>query len=231
MGIYVLQADEIGVRLTLGKFDKAVGPGLGFTSPILQRVKKTKSSLQTIDLPDQQIVLHGNIAVTISGNLNFRVSDPELSLLRVDNYRYTVQQFAMTTISDVLGTKTIEDVRGKKAIIANEIEVIVAETAANWGLADVDIRLTDARLDESLMRAMMRETEAVKEARAAQIRADGDRAVAEAFSAAASTLADSPGAMTLRILQTLSDLSNSKSTVVVPIPIDILSALGGKSDA
>lgn len=222
LGFYVLQADEIGVKLSLGKFDRVAQPGLGWASPMLERVIKTKSSLQTIDLPDQQIVLSGNIAITISGNLNFRVAEPEKALLRVNDYSYTIQQFALTTISDVLSTKTIEEVRTAKISIAQEIEDIVADGASKWGLADVDIRLTDARLDDSLMRAMMRETEAEKEARASQIRADSDRRVAQAFSDAAKTLAESPGAMTLRILQSMSDLSNEKSTIVLPLPWDML---------
>jgi len=228
LGWYVLQADEIGVKLSWGKYSGTVGPGLNFASPMIERVLKTKSSLQTIDLADQQIVLSGNIAVTISGNLNFRVAQPEKALLQLNNYGYTVQQFAMTTISDVLSTKTIEEVRTSKASISQEIEDIVAEKADAWGLADVDIRLTDARMDESLMRAMMRETESQKEAMAAQIRANADRAMAESLSDAAKTLAESPGAMTLRVLQSLSDLSD-KSTVVVPLPIDLLTGIGAGS--
>jgi hypothetical protein len=131
----------------------------------------------------------------------------------------------------VLSTKTIEEVRTAKQAIAQEIEDIVAETAVKWGLEDVDIRLTDARLDDSLLRAMMRETEAEKEARASQIRAAADREVARSYAEAARTLADSPGAMTLRILQTLSDLSNDKATVVLPLPWDLLSELAGKLKA
>lgn len=93
-------------------------------------------------------------------------------------------------------------------------------------MSDVDIRLTDARMDESLLRAMMRETEARKEAKAIQIKAESDRAVAETFAEAARTLAAAPGAMTLRVLQTLSDVSNDKSTVIVPLPLELLSMVG-----
>jgi hypothetical protein len=228
LGFYVLQADEIGVRLSTGQYAGVANPGPGFALPILQQVIKTKSSLQTIDLPDQQIVLSGNIAITISGSLNFRVVDPEKAILRVNDYRYTVQQFALTTISDVLSTKTIEEVRTTKQAIAQEIEDIVADTATKWGLEDIDIRLTDARLDDSLLRAMMRETEAEKEARASQIRAAADREVARSYAEAAETLAGAPGAMTLRILQTLTDLSNDKSTIVLPLPWDLLSEVAGR---
>jgi hypothetical protein len=193
----------------------------------MSQVIKTKTSLQTIDLPDQQIVLSGNIAITISGNLNFRVSDPSKALLQVSNYSYSVQQLALTTISDVLGTKTIEEVRTDKTRIADEIEAIVAVKADSWGLSDVDIRLTDARVDESLLRAMMRETEAIKEANASKIRAEADEKVAVSFARAAEVLSASPGALTLRVLQTLGDLSNQKSTIVVPLPWDLLAGSGG----
>jgi len=226
-GLYTLKQNEIGVKLTLGKFSGIAGPGLGFAMPGFQKVYKTLSSLQTIDLPDQQIVLSGNISVTISGNLNFRVSDPHRALLNVSNYGHSMGQLALTTISDVLGTKTIEEVRTAKARIADEIEEEIAGKAAEWGLSDIDIRLTDAQMDESLLRAMMRETEAEKEASAIRIKAEADRHVATLFSDAARTLAASPGAMTLRVMQTLSDVSNDKSTVVLPIPIDLLNALGG----
>ena len=122
LGFYVLKQDETGVCLTLGKYSGSVGPGLGFAVPFFQQVRKTTSSLQTIDLPNQQIVLNGNISVTISGNLNFRVTNPERALLSVSNYHYTMQQLALTTISDVLGTKSIEEVRSSKTKIADEIE-------------------------------------------------------------------------------------------------------------
>ncbi len=226
-GLYILQADEVGVVLTLGKYSGTVRPGLGFGFPFLQQVVKTKSSLQTVDLPDQQVVLSGNIAITISGNLNFRVTEPAKALLQVADYRYSVQRLALTTISDVLGTKTIEEVRTEKTKLADEIEDIVADQANAWGLADVDIRLTDARVDEALMRAMMRETEAQKEASASRIRAEADEKVASSFARAARTLSDSPGALTLRVLQTLGDLSNAKSTIVVPLPWDLLAGSGG----
>ncbi len=149
--------------------------------------------------------------------------------MRVNDYRYTVQQFAMTTISDVLSAKSIEEVRTAKTAIAQEIEDIVAEKAAAWGLDEIDIRLTDARLDDSLLRAMMRETEAEKEARASQIRASADRDVAHSYAEAAKTLAESPGAMTLRILQSLTDLSNDKSTIVLPLPWELLGSIAQSS--
>ncbi len=236
-GFYVVRQDEIGVRLTLGQFSGIVRPGLGFAIPFLQQITKTRRSLQTIDLPEQQIVLNGNISVRISGNLNFRVEDPEKALLDVSNYRYTIQQLALTTIADVLGTKTIEEVRNEKIKIAQEIEAIVARNAKEWGLRDLDIRLTDAQLDHSLQRAMMRETEAQKEANAIKIKAESDRYVSQIFADAARTLGSSPGAMTLRVLQTLSDVSNDKTTVVMPIPIEMLTMFQnqnsdhGKSDS
>jgi len=224
-GFYVIRQDEIGVRLMLGQFSGIVRPGLGFAIPFLQQITKTRRSLQTIDLPEQQIVLNGNISVRISGNLNFRVDDPEKALLEVSNYRYTIQQLALTTIADVLGTKTIEEVRNEKIKIAQEIEAIVARNAKEWGLRDLDIRLTDAQLDHSLQRAMMRETEAQKEANAIKIKAESDKYVSQIFADAARTLGSSPGAMTLRVLQTLSDVSNDKTTVVMPIPIEMLTML------
>ncbi len=226
-GLYVLKQNETGVCLTLGKFSATVSPGLGFAIPFIQQVRKTVSSLQTIDLPDQQIVLSGNISVTISGNLNFRVANPERALLAVADYRYTMQQLALTTISDVLGTKSIEEIRSSKTRIADEIEKLIAKHATEWGIGSVDIRLTDARLDDNLQRAMMRETEAQKEASAIKIKAESDRFVATIFADAARTLATSPGAMTLRILQTLSDVSSDKTTIVIPIPIDLLSRPSG----
>ena len=223
LGLFVINQDEMGVKLTLGKFSGIVSPGLGFAIPVLQQVNKTKASVQTVDLPDQQVVLSGNIAVKISGNLNFRVADPQKALLTVSNYSHSIKQLALTTISDVLGTKTLEDVRSKKAMIAEEIGSVIKDAATNWGLADIDIRHTDASMDDALLRAMMRETEARKEASAVKIKAESDKVTAEMFSQAANVLASAPGAMTLRILQTLSDMSNDKSTIVVPIPMDILS--------
>jgi regulator of protease activity HflC (stomatin/prohibitin superfamily) len=224
-GLYTLAQDEVGVKLTFGKYSGSITPGFNFAIPGVQSVRKTKSSLMTLDLPDQQIVLNGNISVQISGSLNFRVVNPRKAILEVQNYAYSVRQLALTTISDVLGTKSIEDVRGNKGQVAKEIENIVSEMAQRWGIADVDIRLTDARFDEKLLMAMMRETEAEKEAAAIRIKANADVEVAESFVKAAKKLANVPGAMTLRVLQTLNDISNTKSTVVVPIPVDFMTTL------
>lgn len=220
-GLYTLNADEVGVKMFLGNYTGNVRPGLGFAIPFLQTVIKTKSSIQTIDLPNQKIVLHGNIAVRISGSVNFKVADPHKAILEVNDYAYSLKQLALTTISEVLGNQTIESIRSEKKSIADEIEKIIHATARNWGLSHVDIRLTDAEMDESLLRAMMRETEAEKESKAAEIKAQSDKVVAEIFADAAKTLAESPGALTLRVLQSLTDMSNSKSTIVMPIPIEL----------
>ncbi|MBU2713969.1 SPFH domain-containing protein [Zooshikella harenae] len=227
LGFYVVNQDELGVRLTLGKFSGHVSPGLGFCIPILQKIYTTKSSIQTIDLPNQQVVLNGNVSVTISGTVHFRVVDSQQALLEVVDYQQSIKQLALTTISDVIGTKTIEEVRGQKAAIAGEIEDVIRVTTKKWGLGDIDIRLTDASMESNLLRAMMRETEAQKEATAQRIKAESDQVTADIFCKAARLLASSPGAMTLRILQTLSDISSDKSTVVVPIPIDLLSGSSG----
>jgi regulator of protease activity HflC (stomatin/prohibitin superfamily) len=227
-GLYTLNADECGVKLFLGSYTGNATAGLGFAIPFIQSVIKTKSSIQTIDLPNQKIVLEGNIAVKISGSVNFRVQDPKKAILEVNDYAYSLKQLALTTISEVLGSQTIESIRAKKKEIADEIEGIIHTTAKNWGLSNVDIRLTDAEMDDSLLRAMMRETEAEKESKAAEIKAGSDKVVAEIFADAARTLAESPGALTLRVLQSLTDMSNSKSTIVMPIPIEMFPGLNKK---
>jgi regulator of protease activity HflC (stomatin/prohibitin superfamily) len=228
-GFFTISQDETAVILTLGQFTKTQGPGLGFIIPIIQTVIKTKSSILTMDLPDQKIVLSGNIAVKISGSVNFKVANARRALLEVNDYEYSLKQLSLTTIADVLGTKTIEEIRSHKKSIADQIENIVAETASKWGLADVDIRLTDAEMDEKLLRAMMRETEAEKEANSIVIRASVDKQVAEILVQAARTLNQEPGALTLRVLQTLTDLSNDKATVVIPLPMDMLTHLNPHS--
>jgi len=222
-GFFIMRQDQIGVLLTFGKFSSIVTPGLKYQIPFIQQVIRTNSSLQTIDLPDQKIVLSGNIAITISGILNFRVKNPRQALLEVADYKHSIEQFALTTISDVLGTKSIEELRTEKIKTAQLIEDVIRKITVQWGLKDIDIRLTDAVMDESLLRAMMRETEAKKEAIAIKIKAESDLDTAKTFSAAADILSASPGALTLRTLQALSDISNEKSTVVIPIPIELLS--------
>lgn len=229
-GFYTLKQDELGVILFLGSYQSSIGPGLHFAIPFLHSALKTKASIQTIDLPDQKIVLSGNISVKISGSVNFRVGNSRKAILEVESYAYSLRQLALTTISDVLGIKTIEQIRREKKSISDEIENIISRTASKWGLSEVDIRLTDAEMDENLLRAMMRETEAEKEANAIKIKAESDRVVSSVFAEAAATLAKSPGSMTLRILQALTDMSNSKSTIVVPIPIDLLTNLKGADE-
>lgn len=226
-GFYTLNADEVGVKLRFGKFAKQVNPGLGYKGFGVS-VIKTKSSLQTADLEEQQIVLQGNIAIRLSGNLNYKVADAQRALLTVNDYRYTIRRYALTTIAEVMSSKTIEELRTEKEKLTSEIEYQIKNKAEEWGLSEIDVRLTDAQLDQSLLRAMMRETEAEKESNAIKIKAEADRVVAQIFSEAAKTMESSPGAMTLRILQSLNDMSNNKSTIVVPIPIELLSGGGNK---
>ncbi len=222
---------ERGVVLTLGKFSGIKQPGWRIVVPILQTLIKVDIRIKAVDVPDQEVVTRDNIPVSINAVVYYRVIDSAKAVLEVEDFHYAISQLAQTTMRNSVGEKTLDELLQQRAKIAEKIKTELDAKTDRWGI-DVDaLELKDVIIPENLKRTISREAEAERERRAVIIKAEGDKVAAENLSLAAKKLSEVPGAMHLRTLQTINDISSDQSnTTVWMVPIDILQALKGYAD-
>ncbi len=225
---YVILAVKIipeyrrGVLFTLGRYDGVTGPGLVVIVPLVQSLRIVDLRVQTLDIPPQEVITKDNVSVRVNGVVFYRVIDPAKATLRVHDYVYATSAIAQTTLRDVIGGVELDELLENRDTIAQEIRRIVDAKTDEWGIDITEIRLQDITLPDNMKRAMAVQAEAEREKRAVIIKAEGDLAAAENYAKAAAKLATTPGALTLRTLQTLSDLSKDPSQkfyFVVPLEL------------
>ena len=210
------------VLLTLGHYDGVVGPGLVVIVPLLQSARTVDLRVHTLDIPPQEVITKDNVSVRVNGVVFYRIIDPAKAVLRVKDYAYATSAIAQTTLRDVIGGVDLDELLENRDAIAQEIRRIVDQKTDEWGIDITEIRLQDITLPDNMKRAMAVQAEAEREKRAVIIKAEGDLAAAENYAKAAAKLATTPGALTLRTLQTLSDLSKDPSQkfyFVVPLEL------------
>lgn len=223
---------ERGVMLTLGKFTGIKNPGWRIVIPIFQSMKKIDIRTKAVDVPDQEAITKDNIPVRINAVVYYKIMDAGKAVLEVENFFWAVSQVAQTTMRNAVGEVTLDDLLQKRAEIAERIKVRVDEATDPWGVDVESVELKDVIIPEGLKRTISKEAEAEREKRAVIIKADGDRIAAENLSLAAKKLASTPGALHLRTLQAINDLSSDQSnTTVWMVPIDALEAIKGFSEA
>lgn len=216
---------EKAVVFRLGKLHGLKGPGLFTIIPLVDQVKMVDMRVLAVDIPQQQVITRDNVPVSINGVLFFRVVRPAEALTQVQDYRFVVSQYAQTSLRDVVGQMTLDQLLTEREKIALMIEEDVDKDTKDWGLEVTGLRLQDIEMPEDLKRIMSRQASAEREKRATITKAEGDREAAVNLAHAARTMAESPGAMQLRTLQTLDGLGPSASnTVVMAVPVDILEA-------
>ena len=219
---------ERGVLLTLGKFSGVKSPGWRIVIPIFQSLQKVDIRTKAVDVPDQEAITRDNIPVRINAVVYYKVKDAARAVLEVENFFWAVSQVAQTTMRNAVGEVTLDELLQKRAEIAEKIKVSVDRSTDPWGIDVESVELKDVIIPENLKRTISKEAEAEREKRAVIIKADGDRIAAENLAAAASTLAKTPGAMHLRTLQAINDLSSDQSnTTIWMVPTDILEAVRG----
>ncbi len=228
MFIRIIFEYERGVMFTLGRYSKIMGPGLNFIIPFIQTYRKVDIRIKTVDIPKQEVMTADNVPVRVNAVVYFKISDPQKAILDIQDYMFAVAQYAQTALRDVIGERTLDDVLTKRDALATKIEKIVDIETDPWGIDVTSIRMQDIELPENLKRTMAKQAEAEREKRATIIKAEGEVIASSNLSKAAKTLAEAPGAMHLRTLQTLNDLSSDQSnTVVFTLPLEILSSLVG----
>ena len=221
-GLKIAAQWEKAVVFRLGKYSSIKGPGIFFIVPMIDEMRLVDTRILTMDIPKQQMITKDNVPVSINGVLYFLVSDPESAVVKVQNYSYAVSQFAQAALRDVIGGMTFDELLAEREQIGKSIEAIVEKESKEWGLQVKGIRIQDVDVPEDLKKMMSRQASAEREKRATITKAEGDKLAAMNLAAAAKTMAESPGAMQLRTLQTIDGLGPTPSnTVVLAVPVEL----------
>lgn len=217
---------ERAVVFRLGRFSSVRGPGIFTVIPLIDTVQTVDTRVITLDIPRQEAITKDNVPVSIDGVIFLQVARPDQAIINVQSYLLAIRQYAQTALRDVIGGRLLDEVLTERESIGHEIEQLVTHETEHWGLEVAGIRIQDIVLPEDLKRVMSRQAAAEREKRANITKSEGDRLAAENLAAAAKTMAESPGAMQLRSLQTIDGLGPSPSnTVVLAIPIEVMEAV------
>ena len=221
----VVKQYERGVKFTLGKYSGIMGPGLNIIIPLLQAWERVDMRVKTIDVPDQDAITKDNVSIKVNAVLYYKVMDADKSILEVEHFNYATSQLAQTTMRDVVGEATLDELLANRDDISKRIREIVDKATDPWGIKVVSVELKHVELPEQLKRTIGKEAEAERERRAVIIKAEGEKVAAQNITDAAKMLSSTPGGLHLRTLHTLNDMSSDQSnTVVFAIPIEILRA-------
>ena len=223
--IKIITEYQRGVKFTLGKYTGIMKPGLNILIPILQSYRRIDIRIKTVDIPKQEVMTKDNVPVRVNAVVYFQVKDPEKAVLNIQDYVYAVAQYSQTALRDIIGNKSLDEVLSNRDEIASEIELVVDKETDPWGINVTGIKMQDVELPENLKRTMAKQAEAERERRGVVIKALGEVEASDNLAKAAATLSNSPGALHLRTLNTLNDLSSDQSnTVIFALPIEVLKA-------
>lgn len=216
---------ERGVRFTMGKYSGIMEPGWRILIPIFQSFKKVDIRVKAVDVPDQKAITRDNVSVTVNAVIYYKVAFAEKAVIEVEDFYYAISQYAQTTMRNIVGSVTLDELLSKRDEIADRIKDIVDRETDEWGIKVNNVELKDVSLPESMERTIAKQAEAEREKRAVIINSEGELAAAENISKAAAILAQSDGALHLRTLQSINDISSDQSnTVVFVTPVEVLKA-------
>lgn len=222
--IKVVREYERGVIFRLGRLVGAKGPGIFMIIPIVDKMVKVSLRTVTLDVPPQEVITKDNVSTQVNAVLFFRVIDPCDAIVEVENYMEATRQIAMTTLRSILGGFELDQVLGEREKINMQLQQIVDEQTDPWGIKVKNMEIKDVKLPADMQRAIARQAEAERDRRAKIINAEGELQAATKLGEAAAIIDRNPSAIQLRYLQTLSDISaENASTIVFPVPIDLLS--------
>ena len=225
MSLKIVQEYERGVIFRLGRLVGAKGPGLFFIIPIIDRMVKVDLRIITLDVPPQDIITKDNVTVRVNAVLYFRVVDPQNSVVKVLDFIRATSQISQTTLRNVLGQSELDDLLAEREKLNQTLQKIIDEHTDPWGIKVSTVEIKDVELPESMRRSMAAQAEAERERRAKIIHADGEFQASARLAEAGSIIAKEPTTLQLRYLQTLTEIASEKnSTIVFPLPIDLLKA-------
>ncbi len=224
-GIKIIDQYERAVVLTLGSFTGVLNPGLKIVIPVIQRVIRVDMRINTLDIPQQEVITKDNVPVGINGVVYFQVTNPENAILKIQNFSYAVMQYAQTALRDVVGGVELDNLLAERDKIAEQIKALIDRETDQWGIDIISIKMQDITLPPDMKRVMAKQAEAERERRATIIRSQGELSASENLNKAMQMMATS-GAISLRTLQTIeATTANPSSTVIFTLPTEILSGL------
>jgi regulator of protease activity HflC (stomatin/prohibitin superfamily) len=224
--VRIFREYERGVVFMLGRFWKVKGPGLVLILPVVQQVVRMDLRTVVFDVPPQDVITRDNVSVKVNAVVYFRVVDPERAVIQVAKYFEATSQLAQTTLRAVLGKHELDELLSEREQLNADIQKVLDAQTDAWGIKVAIVEIKHVDINETMIRAIARQAEAERERRAKIIHAEGELQASQKLLEAAQTLAHQPQAMQLRYLQTLTTIAADKnSTIVFPLPIDLLSAL------
>uniref|UniRef100_T1ISW2 Band 7 domain-containing protein n=1 Tax=Strigamia maritima TaxID=126957 RepID=T1ISW2_STRMM len=227
MCVKVVQEYERAVIFRLGRLVKggARGPGIFFIIPCIDTYRKVDLRTVSFDVAPQEILSKDSVTVAVDAVVYYRISNATIAVANVEDYGHATRLLAATTLRNVLGTKNLSEILAERETISHTMQAVLDEATDPWGVKVERVEMKDVRLPVQLQRAMAAEAEATREARAKVIAAEGEQRASRALKEAADVIHESPAAIQLRYLQTLNTISAEKnSTIVFPIPIDLISS-------
>ena len=222
----VLREYQRGVVFQLGRFWKVKGPGLVILVPGIQQMVRVELRTVVLDVPSQDVISRDNVSVKVNAVVYFRVVDPEKAIIEVENFMMATSQLAQTTLRSVLGKHDLDEMLSQREKLNIDIQRTLDAQTLSWGIKVANVEIKHVDINESMIRAIARQAEAERERRAKVIHAEGEMQAAQKLYEAAQVLAQSPLAIQLRYLETLTVIAADKnSTIVFPLPMDILTPL------
>lgn len=224
----ILNEYERGVVYFLGRYSGVMGPGFHLIVPLLQSVRKVDMRTKAVDIPKQEVVSKDNVSYKMNAVIYYKVDDAARTINQVENVYWAVSQLAQTTMRRIAGEATLDQLLTDREKIAKEILAAIDPTTEEWGINVSSVELKDIELPESMVRTMAKQAEAEREKRATIINSEGELQASQNLAEAAKVLAMSPGALHLRTLNSINDISSDASnTVVFAVPIEVLRAFEG----
>ncbi len=228
--IKVIPEYERAVLFRLGRMVGVKGPGLFFIIPIIDRIIRVSLRIVVVDIPPQEVITRDNVTTRVNAVLYYRVVSPERAIVNVERFHDATNQLAQTTLRSVVGTAELDELLSQREKLNQTIQVIVDESTDPWGIKVSAVEIKDVVLPNEMQRAIARQAQAERDRRAAIIQAEGERQASEQLAQASEILTAVDGGLTLRMLRSLSEVSNSPNTTILfPLPMELGKLLGDRS--
>ena len=228
--IKIVKEYERGGVFRLGRFVGVRGPGLVLIIPFIENMRKVDLRVITMDVPQQECITLDNVTVRVDAVIYFRVVETADAILKVLDYIKATSLLAATTLRNVVGQSTLDELLGQRDRLNEKIQAVVDEGTNPWGIKVSMVEVKDVQLPQTMQRAMAAQAEAERERRAKVVHAEGESQAAEKLAQAAQVISSQPGALQLRYLQTLAGIATERSNVILfPLPIDMLAPFLGKA--
>lgn len=221
---------ERGVLFSFGKFSKILNPGWNLVLPVIQSYRKVDVRTKAVDVPEQDAITKDNVSIRINAVIYYNIFDASKAILAVQDYYYAVGQLAQTTMRNAVGAVTLDELLSEREKISENICKVIDEASDPWGIKVENVELKDIRLPDEMQRVIAKVAEAEREKQAVITKSIGEIEASKNLAEAASTMASCPGALHLRTLSTINDISSDQSnTIIFAVPIEVLQAFGNSN--